>query len=238
MMAKFAVIGLGKFGYSIATTLDENGAEVIAIDSDQSLIEDIAGKVTNPVRMNSTNEEDLKKIGIQDVDAAILAIGHNLEVSVLTTVILKKLGVVNIYVKVDSKIHQRILEMLGIPPENIIFPEEQISRQLANTLLSRSIRNYIDLYSGHSLIELEAPSDWYGKTLQELALPLRRQVNVVAIKYREASVTETGMNVFTTKVNDLPGANDVIHAGDIIVLVGSHGKILELIAETEKQVNK
>ena len=233
-MAKFAVIGLGKFGYTIATALHENGAEVIAIDNDQNLIDDIGGKVTNPVRMNSTNEEDLKKVGIRDVDAAILAIGNNLEVSVLTAVILKRLGVANIYAKVDSKIHSRILEMLGIPPENIIFPEEQIGRQLANSLLSKTIRNYIDLNSGHSLVELEAPSEWWGKTLQELALPTRRQVNVVAIKYREASVTESGENVFTTKVNDLPGANDIIHDGDVIVLVGSQSKIVGLINDTEK----
>lgn len=234
-MAKFAVIGLGKFGFATATTLHENGAEVIAIDNDPNLIEDIAGKVTNPVRMNSTNEEDLKKIGLRDVDAAILAIGNNLEVSVLTAVILKKLGVANIYAKVDSKIHQRILEMLGIPPENIIFPEEQIGKQLANSLLSKTIRSYIDLYSGHSLVELEAPSDWFGKTLQELALPTRKKVNVVAIKYREASVTETGENEYSMKVNDLPGANDVIHDGDVLVLVGSQSRIMELIHETEKQ---
>ncbi|MDP8221535.1 MAG: TrkA family potassium uptake protein [Candidatus Stygibacter frigidus] len=233
-MAKFAVIGLGKFGYTVATSLHENGAEVIAIDNDQSLIDDIAGKVTNPVRMNSTNEEDLKKIGIRDVDAAILAIGNNLEVSVLTAVILKKLGVAKIFAKVDSKIHARILEMLGIPQENIIFPEEIVGKQLANSLLSRTIRNYVDLYSGHSLVELEAPEEWYGKTLQELALPTKKKVNVVAIKYKESIVSEQGDIHFKMRVNDLPGANDVIHEGDIIVLVGSQNKIVELMNETGK----
>jgi len=233
-MAKFAVIGLGKFGYTVATSLHENGAEVIAIDNDQNLIDDIAGKVTNPVRMNSTNEEDLKKIGIRDVDAAILAIGNNLEVSVLTAVILKKLGVAKIFAKVDSKIHARILEMLGIPQENIIFPEEIVGKQLANSLLSRTIRNYVDLYSGHSLVELEAPEEWFGKTLQELALPIKRKVNVVAIKYKESIVSEQGDIHFKMRVNDLPGANDVIHEGDIIVLVGSQNKIVELMNETGK----
>jgi len=233
-MAKFAVIGLGKFGYTVATSLHENGAEVIAIDNDQYLIDDIAGKVTNPVRMNSTNEEDLKKIGIRDVDAAILAIGNNLEVSVLTAVILKKLGVAKIFAKVDSKIHARILEMLGIPQENIIFPEEIVGKQLANSLLSRTIKNYVDLYSGHSLVELEAPEEWFGKTLQELALPTKRKVNVVAIKYKESIVSEQGDIHFKMRVNDLPGANDVIHEGDIIVLVGSQNKIVELMNETGK----
>jgi trk system potassium uptake protein len=233
-MAKFAVIGLGKFGFTVATSLHENGAEVIAIDNNQELIDNIADRVTNPVRMNSTNEEDLKKVGIRDVDAAILSIGNNLEVSVLTAVILKKLGVAKIIAKVDSKIHARILEMLGIPHENIIFPEEEIGKQLANSLLSRAIKSYINLNRDHSLVEMEAPEAWYGKTLQELALPTKRKVNVVAIKYREASITETGENIFTVRVNDLPGANDVIHEGDIIVLVGSQHKVKELITETNK----
>lgn len=234
-MSRFAVIGLGKFGITVATELSENGAEVIAIDNDQNLIDDIAGKVTNPVKLNSTNEEDLKKVGVRDVDAAILAIGNNLEVSVLTAVILKKLGVANIYAKVDSQIHARILEMVGIPHENIIFPEKQIGMQLANSLLTRNIKNYIDLHSGHSMVELEAPEDWYGKTLQELALPTRRKVNVVAIKYKESTISELGESRYELRVNDLPGANDVIHEGDVVVMVGSQSRIKELINDTARK---
>ncbi|MDP8320932.1 MAG: TrkA C-terminal domain-containing protein, partial [Candidatus Stygibacter australis] len=102
------------------------------------------------------------------------------------------------------------------------------------SLLSRTIRNYVDLYSGHSLVELEAPEEWFGKTLQELALPTKRKVNVVAIKYKESIVSEQGDIHFKMRVNDLPGANDVIHEGDIIVLVGSQNKIVELMNETGK----
>jgi len=237
-MGKFAVIGLGKFGYTVATSLHVNKAEVIAIDNDQNLIDNIAGKVTNPVRMNCTNEEDLKKIGIRDVDAAILAIGNNLEVSVLTAVILKKLGVAKIYAKVDSKIHGRILEMLGIPHENIIFPEEKVGRQLANSLISPSVKKYVDLLNDYGLVDLEAPEEWYGKTLQELALPTHKKVNIVSIRYTESNVTEQGDVTFKQQVNELPGANDVIHEGDVIVLVGKNEKIVDLINELGKQVIK
>lgn len=232
-MAKFAVIGLGKFGINVATTLFEKGAEVIAIDNNQSLIDEISGRVSVAINMNSTDENALKSNRIQDVDAVILAIGNNIEVSVLTSVILKKLGVSNIYAKVDSKVHARILELLGI--QNIIFPEEQIGKQLANSLISSSVLEYIDLSSGHSVVELVIPDEWVGKTLQQLALPTKNGVNIVAIKYTTQSVTEEGENIIEKKINDMPGANDVVNEDDVLVLIGPKIKIDDLIQETSKK---
>ena len=230
-MAKFAVIGLGKFGMTVATTLYENGAEVIAIDTDQKLIDEISGNVSVAINMNSTNEKALKINRIQDVDAVILAIGNNIEVSVLTSVILKKLGVSNIFAKVDSKVHGRILELLGI--QNIIFPEEQIGVQIANSLLSSNIMEYVDLSSGHSVVEIKVPEKWVGKTLQELALPTKKGVNIIAIKYTSQNITEVGENIIQQRINDMPGANDIIKEEDILVLIGPKTKINSLINETE-----
>lgn len=232
-MAKYAVIGLGKFGMTVATTLYENGAEVIAIDNDPELIEEVRDKVSNPVQMNSTNEKGLKNQGIQDVDAVILAIGNNIEVSVLTSAILKKIGVTNIYAKVDSKIHARILELIGV--QRIIFPEEHMGVQLANTLMSRTVLQYFKLATGHSVVEMTAPENWVGKTLQELALPTERGVNIVAIKYEEESVTEEGDSVIEKKINDLPGANDTVNKNDVLVLIGPETKIKQLIKSTSKE---
>lgn len=232
-MAKFAVIGLGKFGYNVATTLFEKGAEVIAIDNDKSLIDEITGRVSVAIHMNSTDEKALKMNRIQDVDAVILAIGNNIEVSVLTTVILKKLGVSNIHAKVDSKVHARILELLGI--QNIIFPEEQIGRQLANSIISSSVMQYVDISSGHSVVELLVPDEWIGKTLQELALPTEKGVNIIAIKYTSQSVTEEGENVIQNEINDMPGANDIINEDDIMVLIGPKTRIDELIEKTNRK---
>lgn len=232
-MAKFAVIGLGKFGMNVAATLFEKGAEVIAIDNNQALIDEISGRVSVAINMSSTDEKALKSNRIQDVDAVILAIGNSIEVSVLTSVILKKLGVSNIYAKVDSKVHARILELLGI--QNIIFPEEQIGIQLANSLISSSVLEYIDLSSGHSVVELVVPDSWAGKTLQQLALPTERGINIVAIKGTEHSVTEEGENIIKKKINDMPGANDVINEEDVMVLIGPKAKINDLINETSKK---
>ncbi|MBN2460142.1 MAG: TrkA family potassium uptake protein [Candidatus Cloacimonetes bacterium] len=232
-MAKFAVIGLGKFGMNVATTLYENGAEVIAIDTNQMLVDEISSRVSVAINMNSTDEKALKMNRIQDVDAVILAIGNNIEVSVLTAVILKRIGVSNIFAKVDSKVHERILELLGV--QNIIFPEEQIARQLANSLLSSSVLEYIDLSSGHSVVELVVPEIWIGKTLQELALPAEWGIHIVAIKYTFLKVTEEGENILDKKINDMPGANDIVHEGDVLVLIGPKHKINELINQTSKK---
>jgi trk system potassium uptake protein TrkA len=229
-MAKFAVIGLGKFGFTVATSLFDKGAEVIAIDNNQNLVDEISGRVSVSINLNSTDERALKANRIQDVDAVILAIGNSIEVSVLTAVILKKLGVSNIYAKVDSKVHARILELIGVP--NIIFPEEQIGVQLANTLISSSVLEYIDLSSGHSIVELMVPENWVGKTLQQLALPTERGINIIAIKYTEKIVTNEGENKIVKKVNDMPGANDIINEEDVLVLIGPKSKINDLIKET------
>jgi trk/ktr system potassium uptake protein len=233
-MAKFAVIGLGKFGINVATTLFEKGAEVIAIDHDQALIDEIIGRVSVAINMNSTDERALKLNRIQDVDAVILAIGNNIEVSVLTTVILKRMGVSNIYAKVDSKVHARILELLGV--QNIIFPEEQIGIQLANSLISSSVLEYIDLSSGHSVVELVVPDEWVGKTLQQLALPTEKGINIVAIKYTEQVVTKEGENRLAKKINDMPGANDIINEEDVLILIGPKPKVNDLIKETSQKV--
>ncbi len=233
-MAKFAVIGLGKFGLNVATTLYEKGAEVIAIDNNQKLVDEISGRVSVAIKLNSTDEKALKQNRIQDTDAVILAIGNNIEVSVLTSVILKKIGVNNIHAKVDSKIHGRILELMGI--QNIIFPEEQIGKQLANTLISNSILEYIDLSSGHSILEIVAPKSWVARTLQDLALPTKKKINIIAIKHDQHKITEDGENIIEKNINEMPGANDVVEDGDIIVLIGQKGKINDLIQETLEEI--
>ncbi|HOQ81129.1 MAG TPA: TrkA C-terminal domain-containing protein, partial [Candidatus Cloacimonadota bacterium] len=144
--------------------------------------------------------------------------------------ILKKIGVAYIHAKADNKLHAKILEIIGV--QNIVFPEEQIGMQLANTLLSKNIENYIDLTSGHSIVELIAPKDYVGKSLQELALPSEKNINIIAIKSERLVVTEDGDNSIERRINDLPGANDIIHEGDVLVLLGPKNRINDLIIQT------
>ena len=231
-MAKFAVIGLGKFGHTVATTLFDNGAEVIAIDSNKKLTEEIKGRVSAAINMDSTDESALRENNIHEMDAVVLAIGNNIEVSILTSVILKKLGVSSIHAKVDSRIHARILEMLGV--QNVVFPEEMIGIQLAHNILSTNVLQYYNLATGHSLVELSVPKEYIGNSLQDLALPTKKGVNVVAIKSDKLMVTEDGENKIQKVINDMPSANDIIKEGDTLVLIGPESKINNLIDETSK----
>jgi len=228
-MAKYAVIGLGRFGWTIATTLADNGIDVIAIEKNPKLIDDIKDKVSLAACLDATDEVALRSMYLQEADAVVLAIGSSIQESILTCAILKKIGVSVIHAKVENHLHARILEFMGV--QNIYFPEELVGEQLAKTLISKNVLEYINLTSGHIMIEMVAPADFVGKTLQELALPTERGVNVVAIKYNYLNIAEDGNNIIELRINDMPGANDVVREGDILILLGPKGNIDKLIRD-------
>ena len=229
-MARYAVIGLGRFGMTVATILAEYGMDVLAIDKSQELIDEVSGKVASAVCMDSTDENTLRTLNLNEVDAVIIGIGSNIQECILTAAILKKIGVSVIYAKVENRLHGRIMELIGV--QNILLPEEIVGNQLAKKLISTNILEYTNLSSGHTMIELIAPKDFIGKTLQELSLPLTRGINVIAIKYSHHSVTEDGINVIEKRLNDMPGANDVVNEGDVLILLGPKGNVDKLIYDT------
>lgn len=228
-MARYAVIGLGRFGMTVATILAENGMEVLAIDKKQELVDQISSKVAQAVCMDSTDENSLRDMNLNEVDAVIMAIGSNIQESILSCAILKKIGVGIIYAKIENHLHGRILELIGV--KRTILPEETVGSQLANTLISKNILEYYNLTSGHVVIELVAPLEFVGKSLQELALPTGRGINVIAIKYNYLTVTDEGKNKVEQRLNDMPGANDVINEGDVMMLMGRKNAIDSLIRD-------
>lgn len=229
-MARYAVIGLGRFGMTVATILAEYGMDVLAIDKSQELIDEVSGKVAHAICMDSTDENTLRTLNLNEVDAVIIGIGSNIQECILTAAILKKIGVSVIYAKVENRLHGRIMELIGV--QHILLPEEIVGNQLAKKLISTNILEYTNLSSGHTMIELIAPKDFVGKTLQELSLPLNRGINVIAIKYNYLSVTEDGRNVIEKRLNDMPGANDVVNDGDVLILLGPKGNVDKLIYDT------
>ncbi len=229
-MARYAVIGLGRFGATIATILSENGMDVIAIDKDPDIINSISNKVTSAICMDSTDEITLRSLSLNEADAVILGIGSNIQESILTAAILKKIGVGMIYAKIENQLHGRILELIGV--QHILLPEEIVGNQIAKTLISRNILEYINLSSGHIVLELVAPKSFVGKSLVELSLPSKHGVNVIAIKYNYLAVTEDGKNYIEKRLNDLPGANDVVNEGDVLIILGPKGNVDKLIYET------
>ncbi len=229
-MARYAVIGLGRFGMTVAKILAENGMEVIAIDIKQDMVDEISALVTSAICMDSTDESALRSQNLNEADAVIVGIGNNIQESILTCAILKKIGVGVVYAKVESQLHGRILSLIGV--QHTLLPEEMIGNQLAKTLISRNILEYVNLSSGHIVVEMIAPREFVGRPLQDLALPTQRGVNVIAIKTNFLTVTDDGRNVIEKKLNDMPGANDLVNEGDVLILLGPKGNIDKLIYET------
>jgi trk system potassium uptake protein TrkA len=234
-MSQFAVIGLGQFALTVAETLAQRGAEVIAIDNDEKKLESIKDIVTSAVCLDSTDEEAVRAANIQNVDAVVVGIGETREISILTAAVLRKIGISRIYAKADSDLHARILKMIGV--QHVILPEQHVGREIANLLLSQHIFSYVEISKGHSLVEVAMPSQFIGKSLKELDLRKTYKLNVVAIKRTKPTVDEMGNNIISEETNVLPDAEDVFEKGDSIVVVGKKEDIDRLVRMSEKEEN-
>lgn len=183
MARDFAVIGLGRFGSSICRELRKEGKQVLAIDRDESKVNEFKNIATHAVILDSTDEEALKEIGIKNVDHVIVAIGENIQASILTTVILTDLGVEKITVKAQNDHHEKILRKLGI--DRVVHPERDMGRRIALNIISNNILDYLDLSDDHRIAEVKAGKKMIGKSLQQLDIRARYQCNVVAVKRGE-----------------------------------------------------
>jgi trk system potassium uptake protein TrkA len=221
-----AVIGLGRFGFKVATTLAERGAEVMAIDVDRELVDEIKDRVSEAVCLDSTDEKALRAIGIQDLDAVVVAIGNNIEASILTTAILKRLGVGRIIARALTTLQGQILQEVGA--RRVIYIEEQMGEQVARALVAPHIQEHITLGTGRSLVQFTPKKEFLGKTIGELDFRAKYGVNIIAIERRVPKITETGESTFEVQVNDLPSPNDRIEEGDTLLIVGSDERIAEL----------
>jgi len=221
-MIRAAVVGLGRFGLTLAKSLAEAGHEVIAIDSDPVIIEEIQDSVTLAVRMDATDEAALLAQGVDKVDVAIVSIGEGFEANTLVTVILKKLRVRKVVARAQTAMRARILELVGA--DEIISPEEESAIRLANRLTNPHIMSYIELSAGHSLVQIEAPRKFIGSSLASLDLRKKARVNIIAI--RRPSQAEGGYDVI-----DVPGPDDVIQMGDVLVIVGADENLKKLPTE-------
>lgn len=231
-MKQFAVFGLGVFGESVAKNLMKEGMEVIVVDSDEHRIEAIKNDVTEAAIMDSTKEEALLAIDISRVDCAIVCIGDNMEASILTSLLLKKLEVPKIIARANSAAHRQILSLIGV--DEIISPEEEMGLRLARRLSSTHILHHLDISEEHTIAEVLINENFVGKTLRELNLRSRFGVNVVGIKKKIPHVTENGENVFIEKYVDFPSPDDVFEEGDVLVMVGSD----RAISEVEKFIER
>ncbi len=226
MARQFAVIGLGRFGFSIARTLYNQGCEVLAIDRREEMVQEMSGSVTQAVQLDATDEKALKAVGIENIDVAIVAIGENLQASILISILLKEMGVKEVVAKARTPLHGRILEKIGA--DKIIFPEKEMGARLARSLVTTNILEQVELSPGYSVVEILAPKEFAGKSIGEMKLRKKHGINVLAIKRTEED-PESGK-----ETNFSPRATDIIKEKDMLVILGSNEDIDKMTGKMKK----
>ena len=218
---QFAVIGLGRFGSAIATTLSELGQDVIGVDADAEKVRQLADVVTQAVELDATDERALRSIGIQDVDVAVVSIGENIESSLLVVMQLHEIGVKSIVAKAVTTLHGRILEKLDV--SRVIFPEREMAIRIGHSLVMPNVIDYIELSRDFSIVEVPAPSSFVGRTLKQLELRPKYGLSLFAIKRRPSPTDAEVTNIS-------PSADETIQAGDALSLLGGNEQISALEA--------
>ena len=225
-MARFAVIGLGRFGMTLARALSDNGAEVVAVDTEREPVDEARELVTVSLKLDSTDEKALAAHDVDKMDAVIVGIGESFESKALTVATLKKMGVKRIICRAESDLRARILSAIGA--DEVVYPEEESALRLAQKLVAPNIVDYVELAEGHSLVQFEAPKAFHGKQIIELDLRRKYEINLVAVKRRIPAKGPDGKVIYQEKIMDVPRPTDVIEANDVLVMVGSDGNIQRL----------
>ncbi|MBU3911269.1 MAG: TrkA family potassium uptake protein [Candidatus Omnitrophica bacterium] len=214
-MRQFAVIGLGRFGWSVAKTLSEKGHQVLAIDRNEELVQGASDFVTESVQVDSTDEKAMKAVGIMNVDVAIIGIGTNLEASILTALILKELGIQHIVARAVTEEHGKVLEKVGAT--KVVFLERDMGIRVANSLLSPSVLEHIELSPEFSIMETVPPQEFIGKSIRDLDVRAKHGLNIIGVRGKKPK-TQNG----TCELNVAPKADYIIKQGDIFVIIGSN----------------
>jgi trk system potassium uptake protein TrkA len=208
MSRQFVIIGLGRLGSAMLETLLSLGHEVLGIDLDEDLVQDLSGDYPQAhlVAADATEEPVLRDLNVGHFDGGAVVIGENMEAGILATVNLKELGVPFVIARAMSKLHARVLERIGA--DRIIEPEKDMGAQVARTMASPAVMDYVDLGGDEALVEAEVPTEWVGKSLSELHLARKSGLTVLAVKPRGEAGT-------------IPDADTVFGEGDVIVVGGT-----------------
>ena len=224
-----AVIGLGTFGAKTAISLYDKGAEVVAIDIDETLVEKLKDKVTHAVALNVTDERSLRSVNISDVDVAMVAIGDNIEMSIMAVAMLRKLGVGRVIARATSTLHEHVLQEIGA--SEIIKVEEEMGEIIASKIVAPHVLQRYNFAAGYSIVELKMGKKFEGKTLVESKIRQSYNLNIVALQKKIPFITEDGKPAYKVEINDCPMPMDVIEPDDIVVLVGSEKNFNTLFSE-------
>ena len=211
----FAILGLGIFGSTMVKTLSEYGYDVIGIDTDILNVDRVSDFVTQAVQADFTDIDQLRAIGVQDVDVAVIATGSKLEASVMAVLHLKELGVPFIMAKAKNKVYMQILLKVGA--DRVVRPEKEMGERVAKSLMSQNIIDMVDIDEDYSMMELSAPKDWVGKKLVDLDARSRYGVNVLGVRETENSSLNFGIT-----------ADYIIREEDTLLVIVENNKFEEL----------
>jgi len=206
-MKQFAVIGCGRFGSSVAKTLYKSGFDVLALDDDECVIRNIADYVTHAATIDIDDANALKEVGIRNMDVVIIGIGSDVKASVMSTLLVKEMGVKYVVAKAQDETHAKVLTKIGA--DRVVFPERDMGIRLAYNLTSTNILDFIELSPDYSIMEIIAPKKWHDKSLKENNIRARFGLSVLAVKRGE-------------DVNVSPQAEETVLDGDVLIVVGSN----------------
>lgn len=203
--SQVAVLGMGRFGTSLAQTLASMGCEVLAVDREIKKVESISNYVTHALQADVTDEENLKELGLRNFDKIVIAIGSHMQDSIIATLIIQELGVKEIIVKASSDLHRKALEKIGV--SRVVYPEKDSGIKLAHSIMSMNLIEYLDFSPDYHIAEIIIQDRFDGKTLKQTEIRNKFGVNILAIR--------SGDNI---KIS--PNGNDVLYKGDLLVVIG------------------
>lgn len=206
-MKRFVVIGLGNFGSSVAESMHAMRHDVVAVDMNADAVDRIASRVTRAAVADGRSRPILEKLGVKGADAGVVSTGDDITASILSTLVLKDLGVREVYVKVISFDHARVMEKLGVT--ETIFPERESGVRLATRMMSTTILNYVRLGRDFGVQEMAVPDPWMGRSLRELELPRRHRVSVIAVH-----------DVLTDEMIAVPDPDAKLKESDTLIVAG------------------
>ncbi|PAD71016.1 potassium transporter Trk [Bacillus sp. 7586-K] len=211
MKKQFAVFGLGRFGGSLVKEFYKQGIEVLAIDKSEEKIQQYAQYATHAVRANGVDELSLKQLGVKNVDHAFVSYGDDIEASILTSLLLKELGIPKVWAKAQNDYHQKVLDKIGV--DRVIHPERDMAKRIAHHIISEKMIDYIELSKEYSLVEIVATKKLYNKTISDLDIATRYGCNVVGIQRGEEICVS-------------PSMNEKIVMGDVLLIIGKNKDIV------------
>ncbi|MDU0203104.1 MULTISPECIES: TrkA family potassium uptake protein [Paenibacillus] len=213
---QYVVVGLGRFGASISKELIKLGNEVLGIDKDEEAVDEMSHELTHTVVADATDEDVLKSLGVRNFDCAVVAIGDDIQSSILTAIVLKDLGVKKVVAKALSELHGKVLQKLGV--DRVIYPERDMGIRVAHQLNSPNLLDYIEISKDYTIAELSVPKRLCGLTIKQLDPRAKYGCSVVAVN------KQTGVII-------APTATDVVNENDVMVIIGTNDQIEEFESE-------